>query len=68
MKKEVLILIIFVLLISSVSALTPCQSGNLKASVHKDYQMLYPDEDFNRLVRNFYKLPVNPNVKCRRQE
>ena len=32
--------------IAFASALAPCQSGSLKASVHKDYQMLYKNEDF----------------------
>ncbi|HLD72476.1 MAG TPA: hypothetical protein VJA23_02740 [Candidatus Nanoarchaeia archaeon] len=49
-KKEGLILIIFVLslslLINFVYALEPCQSGGLSTSMHKNYQMLYQDEDF----------------------
>ncbi len=50
MKKErliqlVLILLIAVLSTGSVSALSPCQSGDLTTSVNKNYQMLYTDED-----------------------
>lgn len=48
MKKEffVFILIIALISISSVSALSPCQAGGLTTSIHKNYQMLYTDEDF----------------------
>ena len=49
MKKEIFILIVSVLLIRSVFALSPCQSGSITTSVHKNYQMLYPDEDFIQL-------------------
>ncbi len=52
MRKWILALalLIFALPAASVQALAPCQSGNLATSVHKDYQMLYPDEDFLRLT------------------
>src|SRR3989338_984265 len=54
MKKEtfiliIIVLIMFVLSVTSVFALTPCQSGSLTTSVHKNYQLLYPDEDFIQL-------------------
>ncbi len=35
--------------IGSVAALAPCQSGGLTTSIHKNYQMLYPNEDFLRI-------------------
>ncbi|MDD5145113.1 MAG: hypothetical protein PHW72_03245 [Candidatus Pacebacteria bacterium] len=37
----------------SASVLTPCQSGNLTTSIHKDFQMTYPDEDFLRLDNKY---------------
>ncbi len=53
MKKEVFTLMIFtfaaLLLFNSVAALEPCQSGGLTTSIFKDYQMIYPNEDFLRI-------------------
>ncbi|MBI5148434.1 hypothetical protein HZA33_02025 [Candidatus Pacearchaeota archaeon] len=49
MKKEALILITLIWAVNSVYALMPCQSNILTTSVHKDYQMLYSNEDFIRL-------------------
>ncbi|MBI4177723.1 MAG: hypothetical protein HY516_05165 [Candidatus Aenigmarchaeota archaeon] len=42
-------LAIFSLLTSYTGALETCRSGNLTTSVHKDYQMAYPNEDFIQL-------------------
>lgn len=44
MNKQILILLL--LSASLVYALEPCQSGGLTTSLNKNYQMLYPDEDF----------------------
>ena len=46
MIKKSITLIIFFFSISFAFALEPCQSGGLTTSVHKDYQMVYQDEDF----------------------
>lgn len=40
---------ILILSVGSVSSLSPCQSGGLTTSVYKNYQMLYPEEDFIRI-------------------
>ncbi len=34
---------------SSALAIAPCQSGGLTTSVYKDFQMMYPNEDFIRI-------------------
>jgi len=52
MNKEVLVLMILalsIIFIGSANALSPCQAGGLTTSIHKDYQMLYPSEDFLRI-------------------
>ena len=46
MKRGILVLIVLILLTEIVFALEPCQSGGLTTSTHKNYQMLYPNEDF----------------------
>lgn len=51
MKKGVLAVFALAVLLSInlAFALEPCQSGGLSASVHKEYQMAYTDEDFIQL-------------------
>lgn len=49
MKKERLMLLIFLMALSSAGyafALSPCQAGGLATSVNKEYQMEYSNEDF----------------------
>ena len=48
-KKGVGLAFIVFFLINLVSALEPCQSGGLTTSVYKEYQILYPQEDFIRI-------------------
>lgn len=54
MKSNVLALLALAILALPVhSAPASCQSGGLATSVHRDYQMLYPDEDFLRLTDEY---------------
>ncbi|MBI2129312.1 hypothetical protein HYU07_03660 [Candidatus Woesearchaeota archaeon] len=50
MTKRTIALIIFIFLANFAFALEPCQSGDIKTSVYKEYQMLYPKEDFIRIT------------------
>ena len=62
MKKEsfaIIIVIITILSVNFIYALSPCQSGNLKTSVHKNYQMLYTAEDFIQLENIDALIDVN---------
>ena len=51
-KKNIALIIIFTFLINFdvASALEPCESGGIKTSVYKQYQMLYPAENFIRIT------------------
>ena len=50
MIKRSIALTIFIFLANFAFALEPCQSGDIKTSVYKEYQMLYPEEDFIRIT------------------
>ncbi len=44
-----LFLLVLLSFTSSTLAIAPCQSGGLATSIYKDFQMVYPDEDFIRI-------------------